>query len=240
MRRRVERDEFVALRAAGKVAAAIGRHPREFVGIVMATIAVFTIFANALFLQKGPHPAPIFATRPYMASEAPVAPRVTATQPTNAPDAAAQIRTQLISDIQRELNRRGFYDGALDGVWGAKTDAAAREFVQAAGLKMNVEANDSLLRAIVASRVKASRAVTMEPVRKDPIAELIAPSKRVLAFQRALAEFGYGPIKFTGTYDLDTRTAIEKFERDRRLPVTGEISDRVVRELAAMTGRPLE
>ncbi|HEY5217766.1 MAG TPA: peptidoglycan-binding protein, partial [Pseudolabrys sp.] len=30
------------------------------------------------------------------------------------------------------------------------------------------------------------------------------------------------------------------FERDHRLPVTGQISDRFVRELAAMTGRPLE
>ena len=46
-----------------KVAAAIARHPREFVGILMATAATATIFANALFLQKGPHPAPIFATR---------------------------------------------------------------------------------------------------------------------------------------------------------------------------------
>ena len=47
-------------------------------------------------------------------------------------------------------------------------------------------------------------------------------------------------IKATGVYDPETRSAIEKFERDRRLPVTGQLSDRLVRELAAMTGRPLE
>jgi hypothetical protein len=41
-------------------------------------------------------------------------------------------------------------------------------------------------------------------------------------------------------YDPETKDAIEKFERDRRLPVTGEMSDQVVRELAAVTGRPLE
>ena len=62
----------------------------------------------------------------------------------------------------------------------------------------------------------------------------------MLAIQRALADFGYGQIKPTGVYDADTRAAIEKFERDRKLPVTGQISDRCVRELAAMTGRPLE
>ena len=96
--------------------------------------------------------------------------------------------------------------------------------------------------AITSSTVKAqdSRTAAAEPVRHDPIAQLIAPSKRVIAIQRALAEFGYGQIRLTGVEDPETRMAIEKFERDRRLPVTGKISDRFVRELAAMTGRPLE
>jgi hypothetical protein len=40
--------------------------------------------------------------------------------------------------------------------------------------------------------------------------------------------------------DADTQTAIERFERERKLPITGQASDRIVRELAAMTGRPLE
>jgi peptidoglycan hydrolase-like protein with peptidoglycan-binding domain len=228
---------------AGRLAAAISRHPREFVGAVMATAAIFAISFNALFLQSGPHPAPIFATRPLHTLEMPFAPqRPPVAQPNSAPDSTVQSRTQLISDIQRELGRRGFYDGAIDGIWGAKTDAATRDFVQAAAVKINPEASDSLLRAIVTSNAKAQsgRAVSSEPVRNDPIAELIAPSKRVLAIQRALADFGYGQIKPSGNYDADTRTAIERFERDHRLPVTGDISDRFVRELAAMTGRPLE
>ena len=228
----------------GKVGAVIGRHPREFVGIVMATVATFAIFINALFLQKGPHPAPIFATRSPLVRTVPLAPahpqaaQSNAIQPNAAPDAAGQSQAQLISSIQRELGRRGFYDGTIDGIWGVKTDTAARDFVQAAGAKINPEASDGLLRAIVAS---SARRATPEPARSnDPIAQLIAPSTRVLAIQRALADFGYGQIKPTGVYDLDTRAAIEKFERDRRLPVTGQISDRFVRDLAAMTGRPLE
>ena len=40
--------------------------------------------------------------------------------------------------------------------------------------------------------------------------------------------------------DADTKLAIQRFERDRRLPITGEMSDRVLRELAALTGRPLD
>ena len=224
-----------------KVAAAIAQHPREFVAITMASAATITIFVNALLLQKGPHPAPIFATRQVPA--VPLAPARPQSAPATvpiAPPAAdnAQSRTQLISDIQRELNRRGYYDGASDGIWGAKTDSAARDFVQATGAKVSADASDALLHAILSSGAKRQ---AVEPVRtNDPIAQLIAPSKRVLAVQRALADFGYGQLKPTGVYDPATRIAIEKFERDRHLPVTGQISERVVRELAAMTGRPLE
>src|SRR5258707_1063 len=63
---------------------------------------------------------------------------------------------------------------------------------------------------------------------------------RGIARQGAVADYGYGQIKATGIIDGDTRAAIEQFERERKLPITGQASDRVVRELAAMTGRPLE
>ena len=34
--------------------------------------------------------------------------------------------------------------------------------------------------------------------------------------------------------------AIEKFEREHKLPVTGRVSDRLVSELTAMIGHPVE
>ena len=149
-------------------------------------------------------------------------------------------RLQLIGNIQRELSRKGFYDGPADGIWGAKTDTAARDFVSAAGLKISPDANDGLLRAIVAFTPKSTIVPAPANPPPDPIAKLIAPSKKVMAVQRALADFGYGQIRPTGVLDPETRAAVEKFERDRRMPVTGQISDRFVRELAGMTGRPLE
>lgn len=216
------------------------RYRREIVGVLLATAATLTIFVNALFLQHGPHPSPIFATRPLVKPVHPAA--APAVLPKAKPDAALQNRTRMIADIQRELTRRGFYDGPADSIWGAKTDAAARDFAQAAGLKMNVEASDALLRAIAASntRAKNSRPAAPAAPHDDPIAKLLAPSPRVLAVQRALADFGYGQVGATGVYDPDTRIAIETFQRDRRLPVNGEITDELVRELAAVTGRPLE
>jgi peptidoglycan hydrolase-like protein with peptidoglycan-binding domain len=225
---------------AGRLAGAIARHPREFVGLLMATLAVATIFINALFLQHGPHPAPIFATKRAAVHDVPVVlPRPRVAEPVPQPAPAARSQAQIVGDIQRELNRKGFYDGAVDGIWGGRTDTAARDFAQAAGLKIGTEASEALLHAIVTSTAKAS-GKPAAPVRNDPIAELIAPTKQVLAVQRALSDFGYGQIKPTGVYDPATQAGIEKFERDRKLPVTGQISEQLIRELSAMTGRPLE
>ncbi|MGN6571803.1 MAG: peptidoglycan-binding domain-containing protein, partial [Pseudolabrys sp.] len=228
----------------------IARRPREFVALLMGTVATGWIFTNALFLQKGPHPAPIFAARPHT-HQVPIAPpRPTvlmpapeatplptpapAAQSAPAPAMTDQARAQLVSNIQRELNRRGYYDGVVDGVWGARTDAAVRDFLQVTGTRVNAEASDALLNAVVAAAPKRGAA----PVRKnDPIAALIAPSNRVLAVQRALNDFAYGPVNPTGNFDPDTRAAIERFERARGMPVTGQVSDRLVRELSSVVGR---
>lgn len=61
-----------------------------------------------------------------------------------------------------------------------------------------------------------------------------------MAVQRALTDYGYGQIDPTGILDAPTTAAIEKFERAHNMPVTGRVSDRLVNELAAMIGHPLE
>ena len=222
-------------------------HLREWLLVLAATFAVGMVLVNALFLQTGPHPAPIFANHSpsvVMGKDAPkntpmMLPRprpAGAKADLSAPAAPSRPRAEIVAEIQRELAQRGFFDGPPDGVYGAKTDTAIRDFEHAAAMRPSVEPNEMLLRAIARSTVKAPPAAPS----RDPIAGLLAPSKRVIALQRALTDYGYGQIRPTGTYDLETRGAIEQFERNRKLPVTGQISDRVTRELAAMTGRPLE
>ncbi len=60
--------------------------------------------------------------------------------------------------------------------------------------------------------------------------------RAVLAAQRALNKLNYGPVKPDGLMGPGTRQAIERFERDRKLPVTGEPAGRTARELAAASG----
>jgi peptidoglycan hydrolase-like protein with peptidoglycan-binding domain len=226
---------------------AFGRNPRDTIAMGVVALAVGAILINALHLQPGPHPAPIFKIRPRPVASPEVPPTLAALRP---PQAAARSdagtpsgrpRVEVVADIQRELAKRNFYDGPADGISGPKTDAAIRDFIQASGLRIAAEPTEDLLRTLARSPAKAATRGAAGPARADPIAELIEPSpRRVLAVQRALAEAGYGQIKPTGTYGPETRAAIEKFERERKLPITGQISDRLVRELAALTGGPLE
>lgn len=229
---------------------ALGRHPRDSIGILVAALATGAILVNALYLQPGPHPAPIFRIKPRpVASAEPtgsvvaVIPRPRPPEAGSRPDAAPRSRADVLGDIQRELVRRGFYDGPVDGIYGPRTDGAIRDYEQAAGLKPTGEPTEDLLRALARSSLKAAAPArsAAAPARPDPIAEIIAPSsRRVLAVQRALADFGYGQLKANGQFGPETQAAIEKFERERKLPITGQISDRLMRELAAVTGRPLE
>jgi peptidoglycan hydrolase-like protein with peptidoglycan-binding domain len=273
------------VRSKGRMGAAVERpgilqtlgwSVRDAVAFVVAVAAAILIFVNTLFLQPGPHPAPMVrssvaaitppapsptqghrvastttnlpAPRPAEApkaepAKAAPAPTTTSALPA-APAAPARPNTAVVADIQRELSRRGFYDGVVDGRYGPRTDAAIRDFEQASGLKPSTAPDEALLRAIQRSIVRSKPAVRppapIPQAKPDPIGDMITPSKQVIAVQRALSEFGYGQIKPTGIVDPETQSAIQKFERERKLPITGQMSHRVVRELAAITGRPLE
>ena len=237
----------------GSLLQVLGWGARDAVGFVVAGVATAAILVNVLFMQTGTHPAPMFKTAlPPAAKPVAAADTPTATVPRPRPVEAAPAKAasppaprapgEIITDIQRELARRGFYDGAVDGLYGPKTDGAIRDFEQAAGLKPSSEPNEAVLQAVMRSPPKGAKAAgSAAPVRPPAaVPDRPAPSKRVVAVQRALAEYGYGQIKPTGLVDAETQAAIEKFERERKLPVTGQPSDRVTRELAALTGRPLE
>jgi peptidoglycan hydrolase-like protein with peptidoglycan-binding domain len=256
-------------RAAAVLWRAAWRRPLDSLAGATALAASGAILVNAMFLQVALHPAPMLPGKPRPVATAdatgsvapiplpPRSPTIVAVK-AEAP-ASVRSRKEIVSDIQRELSRRGFFDGPTDGVYGPKTDAAIRDFEQAAGLKGSAQPDEVLLKAIARSAVRApalapAAAPIATPAAAPPVPaprpaaahrpgvaqKPAAPAKRVLAVQRALAEFGYGQLTPNGVLGPETKSAIERFERERRLPVTGQISDRLTRELAAVTGRPLD
>jgi hypothetical protein len=137
----------------------------------------------------------------------------------------------------------------------AAVKIAPRPRVEAATAGQKIEAPaPQKLDAMPRPRVESVKVETT-PIPKpkpDAIAALIGgqpastpaatptPPSKVVLVQRALNDFGYGPVKSSGNVGPDTTAAIQKFERERKLPVTGQISPRFVRELATVTGRTLD
>ena len=177
--------------------------PKDMIAGALAFSAVSAIITNALFLQAGRHPAPMFGSVVVMPAVAPANPRprpveADAAQPEPKP---AEPR---VADPLAHL---------------VKTTSAM---------------------PVVPSAVPRPPAPVPVSSHSDAGAASAGSSRRVAAVQRALTEYGYGQLKPTGAVGSDTQAAIQKFERARKLPVTGQMSDRLVRELTAMIGHPID
>ena len=197
--------------------------PKDMIAGALAFAAVSAIIANALFLQAGRHPSPMFGTVVAVpaATLAPASPL-----PRPRPVEAARVMEPSPAEPKAVEPKSDF-----------KSDFKS-EF------KSEPRAADPMTNLVKATAVPqtAPAAVARPPApipaasRNDPASAL----RRVAAVQRTLTEYGYGQLKPTGTVGSETQAAIQKFERDRKIPVTGQMSDRLVRELAAMTGKPID
>jgi hypothetical protein len=187
--------------------------PKDMIAGAIALAAVIAILTNALLMQAGRHPAPMFGmttitTLPAVAS-APASP-MPRPRPAVAEAAIPEAKPPVESKI--EMKAEG------------KADPRA-------------EKGDPLTNLV---KTTSSVQATNTNIPRPPMSVPLASSHRVAAVQRALNEYGYGQLKPTGVLGPDTQSAIQRFERTRKFPVTGQVSDRLVRELASVTGRPVE
>ncbi len=216
--------------------------PKDMVAGAIAFAAVSAIIANAIFMQAGRHPSPMFggSVGVPMAAPAPASPL-----PRPRPIEAAGKPADAKLPEARSLDVK-----SLDGksVELRPVEAKPSETKSLETKSLETKSADPLAHPVKATGTPsvASANVMRPPApiplssRNDPLGDLITTSRRVASVQRALTEYGYGQLKPTGTVGSDTQAAIQKFERDRKIPVTGQMSDRLVRELAAMTGRPID
>jgi hypothetical protein len=192
-RRRKRAATVAAEPERGLIMRVLLHSPKDTLAATAALAAVIAIVTNAMFLQAGRHPSPMFSTA--AVSQMPAAVPVSAPLPRVRP-AEAEARV-------------------------------ADKPVEAAPVKP-------------AASPAAQRPPAAVPAKNDPVGDLIVSTRRIAAVQRALTEYGYGQLKTTGVVGTDTQAAIQKFERDRKMPVTGQLSDRLIRDLTVLTGRPIE
>ena len=184
---------------------------------------------NALGRQDVRHPAPFegfwsLETRVAETAKQTLRPRQVRTVPTGVtPD-------KLISDVQSELTRMGFYEGAVDGLIGPNTRSAILRYEREHDLAGSGRATSELLEHIRFNlRIR-------DAIKQTPVSQLTEGAAKVQLVQSGLADLGYAPGPIDGVLGEQTVQAIRNFERDRRLEVTGKVTDRLVRELQQTTG----
>ncbi|MBA1158084.1 peptidoglycan-binding domain-containing protein [Microvirga mediterraneensis] len=226
-------------------------HPRQILAALFLTGCGGAIAWNALALQSSRHPAPLFNTR-----EIVLAPEPKAEGEARQPLPPARPGAQSVEEVAsapppHEAAAHATLEAAAPSVATPKTPARSpiAEMIRNGG--QPVPAAVPAPRPPLTSAAALPASPPARSASRDPIADMIRmggpvpvppanvgrtdQGDTVLAGQRALARLGYN-VKVDGLMGSGTRQAIERFEQDRHLPVTGELNARTIRELSAASG----
>jgi len=195
--------------------------PKDTLAGLVAVAAVGAIVANALFLQTGRHPAPMFGTvinfpAPSSATLSNPLPRP---RPVGADTSPLEPRATEFRAESKPVERAA--------------EKPPEKPVEATASTRSSDPMTNLVKATTSAPPSALRPPA-------PIPAQSPAARRIAGVQRALSEYGYGNLKITGTMSGETQAAIQKFEREHKMQVTGQVSDRLLRELGAAIGHPVE
>ncbi|MGY4508157.1 peptidoglycan-binding protein [Bradyrhizobium sp. USDA 3650] len=198
--------------------------PKDTLAGLVAVAAIGAIVANALFLQTGRHPAPMFGTVINLPAPSSMAlsnplPRP---RPVGADTSPLEPRATEFRAEPRPAEPRS-------------ADKPPERPVEAtASTPRSGDPMTNLVKQTISAPPSVARPPAPIPVQQGPAA------RRIAGVQRALSEYGYGNLKITGAMGAETQSAIQKFEREHKMQVTGQLSDRLLRELGAAIGHPVE
>ena len=200
-------------RAASPMRGLLVMNWRRFLILTSAAL-LGAVVINALFFQTARHPAPLFSGGHVGASTPAPQPASTAARVVPATETPTPAPRPV--EVAAAPQRPGGISDLLDPPKPAASEPKGSDPIAA------------LLKGAVGPG-QAPPASTTIVAQSDPAA------KRVTAAQKALAKLGY-PVTVDGIFGSGTKQAIQKFEQDRKLPLTGEISGRTQRELATRSG----
>jgi hypothetical protein len=203
----------------------------------IAAVAAIGVPMNALFLQDGRHPAPLFSDRPSNAVM--VAPR-----PPARPATIEAARTEREIGAQPRPAPKDLIASKLENLGAKSLETGKTEPAKADLTHKAVKTRDAIGQLILskalptASADKAGKAPSPEKADKAPSPEKTASVDRsVLYAQRALLRLGY-VVRADGVLNAATRRTLEKFERDAGLPAKGKITPQLLKQLATLSGLP--
>lgn len=187
-------------------------HKMGWIAAGLGVAAAAGILVNALALQETRHPAPLFARTGSAGHAASVVAVPTIPVPAPRPEFDEPGAEDRLADkVAVSLSAEEKQERAVPG--------RTREVPQ--GEENSAPRNDDAISRLLKGQTGGA-----------PLAE---PSRTVLAAQRALAKLGF-VLKVDGFAGIETRRAIERYERSRGLPVQGELTPKIMRRLASESG----
>ncbi len=202
-------------------------------------LALIGVPMNALFFQDGRHPAPLFSShvlvpeKPVIEAPTPPArPKIeTARADAEAPSRPAKPKAETTKvDPLAEILKSSEAPAAKP----QKVERAEKvEKIEKVEKKREVASRDQIGALLGGGPAKAAAPVAAPAPAVS--ASTAAPSANVVATQRALQRLGY-VVKPDGVMGPGLKKAIERFEQDNGLPVSGELSPKLAKAIAAHAG----
>ncbi len=233
------------------IVATVLENPALSAGALFSIIVTAIITINAVWFQSGKHPAPMFSTRNVEAVR-PLTDKASNTAKPASRTKTASLKSldqttsrELLQEVQAALSVRGYYTGKLDGVYGSRTRKAINNFQRDHSLEPDGKATVRLLTQVLMSASARPKEV---PVPKPAqVAKTETPSTEqaavntqavedavnglVARIQSGLKAYGYDDLIVDGKMGQHTATAIQRFQLDYGMKITGEPSDGVLKKL---------
>ena len=132
--------------------------------------------------------------------------------------------------VQKALARKGYYNGAADGILGPQSREAIRHYQRSAGLTPTGSVNESLL-----SSLHIGSEAGVHQKRRDEdlyVSKSLKPKLSVpVQVQSALAQKGFYNGAVDGQIGPRSQEAIRRYQRSRGLRTTGLIDESLLRAL---------
>jgi peptidoglycan hydrolase-like protein with peptidoglycan-binding domain len=179
------------------------------------------------------HPTPSGSPSPSTSPSHPVTPAVS--HVVMAPGAHGT----KVRELQQRLSQLAWLPETTTGVYDAATVDAVKGFQAKRGLDATGRLDRGTWHRLVAMTEQPSHDAMFNVLHPGPT--LWGPGDHgsdVRALQARLAQLAWYFGDVTGTYDTDTVTAVKGFQAKRQIPVTGDVDQRTLDRLNAMTTAP--
>ncbi len=140
-------------------------------------------------------------------------------------------RSEEVRQIQTRLKDWGYYTGAIDGIYGTKTQTAVRYFQQRNGLVVDGIAGAATLSALGIQSGSAQTAASSSSVLKRG-----SQGSTVRTLQTRLKEWGYYKGSVDGVYGSGTEAAVKQFQKKHGLAVDGIAGPATLRAIGISGG----